>query len=425
MTPPAAAARIVLDSLNELATRTHPDNAKGHDIVAIEASFEAFGFIDPPVVNDRDGHLLGGHGRVEALLRMRAQSKPPPGGITVDNAGDWMVPTLHGYDLTPDQAKRYLIAANRTVELGGWDLEKLTSVLSELTTTEDGLTGVGYSLADLERLVHDLQPLRPAQRQEPDDLPAAEPPFVRPGQLWTLGDHRLLCGDATDGAVVARLIGDRFAAALVTDPPYGVAYQGKTRRRLTIANDDSEGLERLLRASFSAIDRALHENAAIYLFHPAGPLSLVFLQEFVDAGWTLRQTLVWAKSSMVLGRSDFHYRHEPIAYGHKPGSGRFGRGHLGWFGGDSQQSILEFPKPAASTAHPTMKPVGLVAALLRNSTRPGDHVLDPFVGSGTTIIAAEQLGRRCLAIELDPQYASLAIRRWEAFAGRHASLTEA
>lgn len=179
-------------------------------------------------------------------------------------------------------------------------------------------------------------------------------------------------------------------------------YAGRTRDALRIQNDDAAVTQALLRAEFTLADRQLKPGAAIYVCHPAGTIGLTFGEEFRHAGWNLEQALVWLKDSMVLGHSDYHYRHEPILYGHKPGRRGGRRGTRGWYGDRRQASVFEVPRPKASRDHPTMKPVQLVEIALLNSTRPGDTVLDPFLGSGTTLIACEKLQRRCVGIEIDP-----------------------
>lgn len=194
---------------------------------------------------------------------------------------------------------------------------------------------------------------------------------------------------------------------------------------LTITNDDAGSLPALLRGAFASADTVLAPGAAVFLFHPSGPLSLTFGSAVSEAGWQLRQSLVWIKDSPVLGHSDFHYRHEPIIYARKPGAGRWGRGGQGWYGSNDAASVLEFPRPKASRDHPTMKPVRLIAALLEKVTRRGDIVLDPFAGSGSTLIACELLGRRFLGLEIDPAYAQVAIDRWEAYTGRKARKEDA
>ncbi len=255
---------------------------------------------------------------------------------------------------------------------------------------------------------------------DPDEIPLVPPePRTKLGDLWALGSHRVLCADATDPGSLALLCERSLIDIVVTDPPYGVGYEGKTPRALRIANDDTAGLASLLARAFAATDTVLRP-AAMYVFHPSGALSVTFANAFVGVGWALRQTLVWVKDQMVLGHADYHYRHEPILYGCKPAPVRVGRGHEGWFGGNAETSVFEVPRPRASRDHPTAKPVELVRRLLANSSVEGDRVLDPFLGSGSTLIAAEQLRRRCFGIELDPRYVDVATARWESFTGQRA-----
>jgi DNA modification methylase len=200
----------------------------------------------------------------------------------------------------------------------------------------------------------------------------------------------------------------------VSDPPYGVAYVGKNKAALTIANDDLKGdaLREFLVRCFSAAGRiALTEGAAVYVAHPAGALSLEFLLAFREVGWRLHQTLVWKKDSFVLGYADYHYAHEPILFGYVPGGGRRGRGGEGWYGDNAQSTVFEVPKPRSNEEHPTMKPVELVATMLRNSVPVGGIVFEPFSGSGTTLVAAESTGRVGRGIELDPKYVAVALER--------------
>ena len=314
-------------------------------------------------------------------------------------------------EVDAEQARRILLVDNRTNDLAGYDLQELVDLLAELPDLE----GTGYDQAALGDLLDELAP-DPVGDDEAPPLPSEAE--TRPGDLLRLGDHRLVCGDARDPESYARLLGDERSEALWTDPPYGVEYEGKTTEALTIRGDGAAGLEDLLSESFAAVDGALSAGARIYVAHPAGALSLVFGNTFVAQGWRLRQTLVWVKDAFVLGRSDYHYRHEPILYGHKPGEGRVGRGAHGWFGNNAQDSVLEVPRPRASREHPTMKPPELVERCLRNSTRRGELVLDPFAGSGSTLVACESSGRVARLVELDPRFCDVVVGRWERLTGR-------
>ena len=185
-------------------------------------------------------------------------------------------------------------------------------------------------------------------------------------------------------------------------------------------------MRQLLAGAFAALDAVLKPGAAIYVAHPAGALSLTFAETFVGQNWRLHQTLVWVKDSLVPGHSDYQYRHEPILFGYKPGSaGRRGRGARGWYGDNSQTSVFEIPRPKVNADHPTSKPVALVEAMVRNSSRTGEIVWDGFLGSGSTLIACEQLGRRCFGMDLDPRYVDVAVRRWEQVTGKQAERREA
>jgi DNA modification methylase len=261
---------------------------------------------------------------------------------------------------------------------------------------------------------------------DPDEVPPLpESPRTRRGDLWVLGRHRLLCGDATNPKDLARLMDGAKADCMWTDPPYGVDYVGKTARALRIAGDSPGGLEELLTSAFARAGLVLAPGARIYVSHSAGTPSLSCLAAFVAQGWRLHQTLVWVKDVMVMGRTDYHYRHEPIAFGYTPGPGRWGRGAKGWYGTDDQDSVIEVARPAASREHPTAKPVALIRRCLANSTGPGDRVLDPFCGSGSTLVACELIGRKGYGMEIDPAYCDVVVRRFEALIGEPAHLQPA
>jgi site-specific DNA-methyltransferase (adenine-specific) len=221
--------------------------------------------------------------------------------------------------------------------------------------------------------------------------------------------------------MVARLMGDDLADCLWTDPPYGVDYEGKRTLRRKIENDVSDGLAMMLLAVFTNSDSSLRPGAPIYIASPGGPRLVDFLKGFMEVGWLFRQGLVWVKDSFVVGHSDYHYRHEQILFGYKPGEGRLGRGGPGWFGDNKQDSVFDVVRPYNSKEHPTMKPVELIERCLANSTEAGQVVFDPFSGSGTTLMACEKTGRRCVGMELAPQYVDVIVERWENFTGKRAT----
>ncbi len=426
MTAKEPRIRITYDPLDELASRFHPDNPKAHDLGAISASIERFGFHTPVLVNDEDGRLIEGHGRVEALLALRASNADPPNGIRVAADGGWLVPAVHGSRLAADEARAFLVAANRTVELGGWDEQRLAALLHDLTSTGVGFDGVGFSEAELAELVEGLGTADAVWQQDPDVLPPEAPDGdvrVRRGQLWRMGRHRLLCGDATVQGDVERLKEGLVVDMFFGDPPYNVdlgAHGGaaaRRRRYRPIANDAlaPEAFEEFVSAwarhLFSAVSGAVY----ICMGSRAWPSVARLLSA---AGGRLSDTIVWDKQQFTLGRADFQRQHELIWYGWPEGKRHY------WCGRRDESDVWSIPRPSISEYHPAQKPVALVERAIANSSPRSGVVLDLFVGSGTTLIAAERLGRRCLAMEIDPLNAQTAIDRWERHTGRKAILEE-
>lgn len=380
------------------SVKPDPRNARKHPKRSIDAlcrALERFGQRKPIVV--RDGVVIAGNGTLEAAARL-----------------DWREIACVEFKGSDDEARAYAIADNRTAELSGWDKEILADSIGELIVGGWDELGddVGFSEAELARLrpvIDGDEREDEAEIDEPDEL--LEKWGVKPGDLWVAGEQRVLCGDSRDARVWQLLLGDERATWLWTDPPYGVEYQGGTKKKLKIKNDDAAGLPALLKNAFSTVNEYLTEGASIYVSTPATALSVEFALAFIAAGWKLHQNLVWMKDALVLGHSDYHYRHEPILYGRKPGPGKWGRGSRGWYGDDAQTSVLEHKRPRRSSQHPTMKPVSLVEQCLRNCSQKGDLGLEPFAGSGTTLVAAQNLGRRCAATELDPKYVAVCLER--------------
>jgi DNA modification methylase len=314
---------------------------------------------------------------------------------------------------TDDEARRINLADNRLAELGGYDTDALAELLSYL---DGDYEGTGYTDADIDALI---SPPLPATHGDPDNVPAApDEPASKPGDVWQLGPHRVLCGDSTDVAAVESMLAGDLSDCMWTDPPYGVDYVGKTKDALTIVNDGAGDLPELLAGAFAVATIALLPGAPVYVAHAPGPLSLTFARAFLDAGWLLRQNLVWVKDVLVLGRSDYHYRHEPIMYGFtNGGEGRLGRGGQRWYGDNAATTVFEVPKPSRSEDHPTMKPTELIVRCLNNSCRPGGIVYEPFGGSGSTLIAAHMTGRSARVVELDPRYVDVICRRFQQTTG--------
>ncbi|WP_196493267.1 DNA-methyltransferase, partial [Burkholderia territorii] len=264
-----------------------------------------------------------------------------------------------------------------------------------------------------ERLIGPDVGLGLTDADDAPDCPAA--PVSRPGDLWQCGVHRVLCGDALQAADMQRLMVDPAADLIVTDPPYNVAYVGKAKRRLSIANDalSSTAFYQFLLTAFTTMLAVGHPGMPAYVFH-ADLEGANFRRAFSDSGFYLAQCGIWAKPSFVIGRQDYHWQHEPVLYGWKPGAAHR------WYGDRKQSTLWPFERPARSDVHPTMKPVALVEYLIMNGSRAGDVVLDPFGGSGTTLMACERTRRLARLMEIDPRYCDVIVQRWQAFSGQHA-----
>jgi DNA modification methylase len=373
-------------------------NEAGVDAVA--ASIRSFGFRQPVVVDEQDVIIVG-HTRYKAAQKL---------GLAT-------VPVHVARGLTPEQARAYRIADNQTATLSQWDDDKLPLELIALQQADFDLSLTGFSAEELDRL---LAPPPGEGLCDPDEVP--EPPaepVARPGDLWQLGRHRLLCGDATRREDLARLMDGKQADLLLTDPPYNVAYEGKTSDALTIANDqmDPAAYRRFLSSALSAAGQHIKPGGSFYLWH-ADTAGLDVRSACADSGLSVRQCLVWVKSVLVPGRQDYQWKHEPCLYGWAEGAAHT------WLSDRAQTTVLEFDKPARSAVHPTMKPVELFAYLMGNSCKPGGMVLDPFAGSGTALVAAEQTGRTAYLLELDPRYCDVIVRRYETYSGGQAKRLE-
>jgi DNA modification methylase len=367
----------------------NPRNWRRHPGVqrdALRDSLDEVGWVQQILVNTTTNHLIDGHARVEEAI----------------SRGEAEVPVLY-VTLTEDEERLVLATLDPLGALATVDVEALTSLRAEL----------GTDSVALKRMLDDIlaaHPLPKVFRTDPDDVPEPpEEPYVKPGDLYVLGDHRLLCGDATKAEDVARLLDGAKADMVFTDPPYGVDIE----RQLQNDNLAPPEMMAFLRSAFAALLASCAPGSAWYVCAPHSPIGLAFGVPLSEIGvW--RSSLVWVKNCLVMGRADYHYRHEVIYYGWAPGAAHHAVADR------TQDTVWEFPRPSASPEHPTMKPVALVERALRNSTSPKQAVLDTFSGSGTTIIAAETLGRRCYAMEIDPKYVQVAIERWQNFTGKEA-----
>lgn len=393
----------------------------------LEESIQSCGFLTP-MTAAASGEIIDGSARLETVY-----SSLPGDPIVIDHDGTRPIVMRRIDILTADDEKavKLGILANRVAQA---NLEFDPEVL--LDAENSGaieLTRI-FNQPELDLLFSTVEPEivneddEDAVADDIEEIQSGESESrVTPGQIWQMGRHRVYCGDSTDKGALAILFEAERADCCWTDPPYGVAYIGKTEEKLKIQNDTLSGdaFDDFLSDSFSAIaEVALYEGSPVYVAHPAGPLQINFMTQFAKH-ITFRQQLVWVKSSFALGRSDYHYRHEPILLGYTPGGeGRRGRGSDNWHGSNSADSIFEVQKPNSSREHPTMKPPALIQRMLANSAGPRSLIFDPFLGSGSTIVAAHQMlgDRKVYGCELDPVYAEVILRRYERITGQEATL---
>ena len=367
------------------------NNARTHSpeqITKLRSSLREFGFINPVII-DKDFNVLAGHGR---LMAAKAE------GITE-------VPCVFAEHLTEAQKKAYIINDNRSALDAGWDDELLKVEMEALQDMGFDLSMTGFDTDELDELFKNEDDSE--VKDDDFDLTAAleKASFVERGDIWTVGKHRLMCGDATSADDVNALMGDTKANLILTDPPYGVSF--KSASGLTIQNDsikDEEFYTFLLNA-FKCMAEHLESGGAAYVFH-ADTEGLNFRRAFVDAGFHLAGCCIWVKDSLVLGRSDYQWQHEPVLYGFLQ------NGKHKWFSDRKQTTIWNFDKPKRNANHPTSKPLDLLSYPIGNSTQENAVVIDTFGGSGSTMMACEQMNRVCFMMELDPKYASVILRRY-------------
>jgi DNA modification methylase len=413
--------------------RTHSDE----QIDQIAASMREFGFLWPIMVNGETREIVAGNGRYLAAVRL----------------GLPMVPVVEERHLTPVQRRAFIIADNKIALNAGWSNELLAEELPALGSLGFDLGITGFSDEELAQILESVN--GPAGLEEP---PVPDPPVIpvsRRGDLWHLGNHRVLCGDATIPADLEQVMAGVSADAVWTDPPYNVAYEGSAGSIQNDALSDQE-FAAFLGAAFGALISVMRPGAPIYVAH-SDTGGYTFRRCFLEAGFKLSSCLIWRKNSLVLSRGDYHWQHEPILYGWKPGAAHR------WYGARDKTTILEFAappfqqvgdqewqiglgettlvvrgqdltielargtvfyenKPTASAEHPTMKPVALVARMLANSAKRGAVVLDPFGGSGSTLMACDALGLKARLVELDPRFVDVIVWRWQEATGGTATL---
>ena len=411
--------RVIERKVTEIVPYENNPRVNDDAVDKVAESIREFGF-QQPIVVDKDGVIIAGHTRLKAAKKIGLET----------------VPVIQADDLTDEQAKAYRLADNKTNEFATWDFNALDF---ELLNIED---------IDMSRFGFELP-------EEPDDAEVIEDNFTedvepraKAGDIWKLGDHRLICGDSTDQATIDALMDGSSADLLVTDPPYNVDYTGGTKDKLKIQNDNmgDDAFREFLTSAFETANAVMKPGGVFYIWH-ADSEGFNFRTATRNAGWDVRQCLVWVKNTLVLGRQDYQWKHEPCLYGWKDGTHYFtddrknttviedGVPNFSKMKKAEMQELLEQiysdkvsttilneKKPTVNDLHPTMKPVKLIARLVRNSSKPGWNVLDTFGGSGSTLMACEQTNRRCYMCELDPHYCDVIIERWESFTGQKAEL---
>lgn len=385
-----------IDDLNLL-----PGNPRRGNVEAVARSLEAFGQRKPIVARRSDRVVIAGNHTLQAARAL-----------------GWAEVAVVWVDDDEVTSKAFALADNRTAELGDYDQELLAELIGEVGSVDPELLAAsGWSEEAVAELVAALEPEVLPVVGDPDEVPVEVVARSVPGDVWLLGPHRVLCGDSTSPTDVAKLMAGEQADMVWTDPPYGVDYVGKTKDALTIKNDGAVQAESILDGAFASVIAGSKPGAAVYVAAPSGPAGNPFAVKLLDLGM-FRQRLVWVKDTMVLGHSDYHYRHEDIYFGYTPnGKGRKGRGGEGWYGDHSQTTVLEFPKPRRNAEHPTMKPVELIEYCLKNSSKPKARVLDLFGGSGSTLVAAHQTNRVAYLMELDPHYVDVICARFQKVTG--------
>ena len=387
--PMITTTKMQLVSVDKLVP--YVNNARTHSkeqILKLRSSLREFGFVNPVII-DQDYNVIAGHGR---LLAAKEE------GITE-------VPCVLADHLTEAQKKAYILADNRFAQDAGWDEELLRLEIESLQDMAFDVSLTGFEDQEIADLFADTSDSD--VKDDEYDLAAAleKAAFVQRGDIWQVGRHRLMCGDATDAADVTFLMNGKRANLIVTDPPYGVSF--KSSDGLTIQNDSIQGDDfyQFLYKAFKNMADNLERGGAAYVFH-ADTEGLNFRKAFIDAGFHLAGVCIWVKNSLVLGRSDYQWQHEPVLYGFLK------NGKHPWYSDRKQTTIWNYDKPKRNKNHPTSKPLDLLGYPIQNSSQENSIILDTFGGSGSTMMACQQTGRTCYMMELDEKYASVILRRY-------------
>lgn len=383
--------------LNISELKPYENNPRFNDkaVDAVAASIKEFGF-KVPIVVDKNNVIVAGHTRLKAAQKLGLEE----------------IPVIVADDLTEEQIKAFRLADNKVGEIAEWDFEKLEM---ELKNIEMDMSEFNF---DMKELTKEFDKNKEVTEDDFDIDKAVEEidvPTSKRGDVFQLGNHRLMVGDSTSKEDVEKLMNGKKADCVVTDPPYNVAYEGLTKDKLTIMNDkmSPEQFKEFLTEAFRRLHEILKDGGAFYIWL-ASREQVNFETALNEAGLQVRQQLIWNKNCMTLGRQDYQWKHEPCLYGWKDGASH------NWYSDRSQTTVMDFNKPNRNGEHPTMKPLELIGYQIKNSSKENDIVADLFGGSGTTIIACEQLDRRCYTMELDPKYCDVIIKRWEMLTGKKA-----
>ena len=378
--------------------KPYEKNAKIHtpeQIEQIKNSIREFGMNDPIGIWGKENLIVEGHGRLQACKELGMKE----------------VPVIRLDDLTDEQRRAYTLIHNQTTMNTGFDIDILNEELDNI-----GIDMSGYGF-DIE--IDDIEEGTEVKEDEAPEVKDGEPK-AKMGDIYQLGRHRLMCVDSTSSDDVFKLVGGNTSPEvdlLITDPPYNVDYTGKTKDALKISNDsmDADTFHDFLYNAFINAFSTMKDGASFYVWYASKEV-VNFSTALADAGLSVKQELIWNKNSLVMGRQDYQWKHEPCLYGWKETDSH------NWYGDRKQTTVIDFDRPTKSELHPTMKPVGLFDYQIKNSTKKGDNVLDLFGGSGTTIMACEQNGRNAYVMEYDPHYIDVIIERWENFTGQKAKL---
>lgn len=396
--------KIKIDSLIHANYNPRKDLKAGDsEYEKIKRSIQEFGYVEPVIVNQndcKDGKYLivGGHQRTKVLK-----------DLGYDEIDCVVI------DVDKNKEKALNIALNKIT--GEWDFDQLAVLLDELKVEEFDLELTGFDFSEAEQLLDSLKDGNEQVEDDDFEVVVPENPISQKGDIWLIGKHRLICGDSTDKVTIEKLMDGKKANLIVTDPPYNVDYTGKTKEALKIENDkmDNNEFYQFLLDSYTRMYEVADDGASIYVFH-ADSEGLNFRKALIDAGFKLAQCCIWAKQVMVMGRQDYHWMHEPVLYGWKPTAAHY------WNSDRKQTTLWHFDRPFRNEHHPTMKPIPLIVYPIKNSSKIGDLVFDPFGGSGSTLIACQETDRICYTIELDEKYADVIVNRYIDYVGSNANV---